>query len=231
MKHISILILLIFSILVFSQNKEVIIIDDGVSIRKIYEDENTGNLKSGDSIIITDYSTLNLRNKEIKNQEQKAEKTTFSPGIINSAASLIKPEEIYTFKKNSKYKIYQPNFLNNEVVVEVSLDEKINEKQLTDLNKTVKFLNFVNTTKYVNPKESNIRKFDYIFGKGKYSYSMVLHAVQRATLLIYFNRNQITKENLERLEKTLSEFNFIKEISGLNMLMKGNKGNYIIMET
>ena len=231
MKQLPALILLIFSTLVFSQNKEMKIIDDGVTIRKIYEDKNAENLKSGDSILITDFSSLNLKNREIKNPQQKSEKTTFSQGIINSAASLIKPEEIYTFKKNSKYRIYQPNFLNDELVVEVLLDEKTNEKQLTDLNKTVKFLNFVSTTKYINPKESNLRKFDYTFGKGKYSYSMILHAVQRATLLIYFNKNQITKDNLDKLENTLSEFNFIKEVSGLNMLRKGNKGNYIIMET
>ena len=51
------------------------IIDDGVTIRKIYEDKNAENLKSGDSILIIDFSSLNLKNREIKNPQQKSEKT------------------------------------------------------------------------------------------------------------------------------------------------------------
>src|SRR5690606_7946447 len=174
---------------IFSQNNDWKIIEYGVKILEIKVDKNSEELKSGDSISITEYATINLKNEEILSATKNKEKTTFGSGIINSGVSLIKPEEIYNFKKNSIYKIYQPNFINDELFIEVILDEKTNEKQLTDLNKNVKFLKFINSTKYINPRETNARKYDYLFGKNKYSGSMILHSVQRGTLLIYFNKN------------------------------------------
>ncbi len=86
-------------------------------------------------------------------------------------------------------------------------------------------------TTYRNPKATNLRKYDYTFGKGKYSYSMILHSAQTGTLLIYLNKNQITEKNLNELEKVLSRFGFITDIFGIEYLKIGIKGNFIIMET
>ncbi len=95
MKQLLTLISIMVSNFIFSQNDEWKTIEYGTKIQIILEDTNAENLKIGDSINIINFSVLNLKNKEIPNSKQSDEKTTYGTGIINSAASLINPEEMF----------------------------------------------------------------------------------------------------------------------------------------
>jgi hypothetical protein len=231
MKNIIIIIFLFISTTIFSQNNIWETVANEIKINKINEDKNAENLKTGDSIKITDYSTLNFENREVKNSKLIIEKTTYENGIINSGISLIKPEEIYEFKKNSKYKIYHPYFLNDEINLELVLNENTTEEELNLLIKNIKSLPFINSTKYLNPRESNKRKYDANFGKEKYSISMIMHSAQQKTILVYFVLNKVNRRNIKTLNKSLSKYNFIYKIFGIELLNKRKKGNFIIMET
>ena len=99
------------------------------------------------------------------------------------------------------------------------------------MTKKLNSLHFICSTRYLSPRESITQKYDSIFGKGKYSYSMVSYSVQRGTLLVYFDLSEITKRNISILKRSLSTFSFINEILGIELLLKGVKGNFIMMET